>query len=114
LKYRVLIAIFIIIALSSQTVPMSDAEYVLSVITDKPIARGAHSMAFDPHNDVALIFGGFNFVGGWHSLGDTWTYSYTDNSWTQLTLTTRPSARSNHAMVYCNQTNEMIRHGLKS
>jgi len=111
LKYRVLIVVFIIIALSTQSVHLTDAEYVQAVITDKPVARGAHSMVFDPHNNVAMLFGGFNFAGGWHSLGDTWTYSYTDNSWTELTLFPRPSARSNHAMVYCNQTNEIILYG---
>jgi hypothetical protein len=111
LKYRVLIVMFIIIALSTQTITVSEADYIQAEITIKPPARGAHSMVFDPHNDVAVIFGGFNLAGGWHSLGDTWTYSYTDNSWTQLTLTPRPSARSNHAMVYCNQTNEIILYG---
>ncbi len=111
MKYRVLLVIFIIIALVTQAVPSTDAEFVPALITVKPLARGAHSMAYDPYNDVAVIFGGFNFDGGWHSLGDTWTYSYTENSWTELTLTTRPSARSNHAMVYCNQTNEIILYG---
>jgi hypothetical protein len=111
LKYRVLIVMFIIITLSTQTITVSEADYVQAEITVKPQARGAHSMVFDPHNSVAVVFGGFNFVGGWHSLGDTWTYSFTDNSWSQLTLTTRPSARSNHAMVYCNETNEIILYG---
>ncbi|MHA2323704.1 MAG: Kelch repeat-containing protein, partial [Candidatus Thorarchaeota archaeon] len=50
-------------------------------------------------------------VGGWHYLGDTWIYSYTANSWTRLVLTPSPSARSNHAMVYCNETNEIILYG---
>ena len=111
LKFRVLIVTFIIIALSTQAVAVAEADYVQAEITVKPPARGAHSMAFDPHNDVAVIFGGFNFAGGWHSIGDTWTYSYADNSWTELTLSPRPSARSNHAMVYCNQTNEIILYG---
>jgi hypothetical protein len=111
LKYGVLIAVFIIIALSIQTVPVVDATYIQAEITDKPEARGAHSMAFDTHNGVAVIFGGFSLTGGFHSIGDTWTYSYTDNSWTELTLSPSPSSRSNHAMVYCNQTNEIILYG---
>jgi len=100
-----------IIALIIQVVPSSNAENVLATITVKPEARGAHSMAFDPHNGVAVIFGGYAMTGGWHSLGDTWVYSYIENSWTELMLTPSPSARSNHAMVYCNETNEIILYG---
>jgi hypothetical protein len=111
LKHRVLIVVVIIIAFLIQVVPSSNAENVLATITVKPEARGAHSMAFDPHNGVAVIFGGFAMAGGWHSLGDTWVYSYIENSWTELILTPSPSARSNHAMVYCNETNEIILYG---
>jgi hypothetical protein len=98
-------------ALLTLTVPVSNAEYVHAQITVKPEARGAHSMAFDPYNGVAVIFGGFAMSGGWHYLGDTWIYSYSNNSWTSLTLSPSPSARSNHAMVYCNETNEIILYG---
>jgi hypothetical protein len=94
-----------------QIVPSSNVENVLAAITVKPEARGAHSMAFDPHNGVAVIFGGYATIGGWRSLGDTWVYSYTENSWTELVLTPSPPARSNHAMVYCNETNEIILYG---
>jgi hypothetical protein len=111
LKYRVLIVMFTIIALVAQTVLLSDAENVQAQITLKPEARGAPSMAFDSHNGVAVIFGGYTNVGGWNYLGDTWVYSYTANSWTRLVLTPSPSARSNHAMVYCNETNEIILYG---
>lgn len=111
MKQRVLIVVFIVIVLSVQTVHLSDANYVQAQITVKPEARGAHSMVFDPHNGVAVIFGGFSITGGWHSFGDTWIYSYTENSWTQLTLSPRPSARANHVMVYCSETNEIILYG---
>jgi hypothetical protein len=110
-KFRVFIAICITIAFAIQIIPLSSAEYVHAQISIRPEARGAHSMAFDPHNGVAVIFGGFAMSGGWHYLGDTWVYSYTENSWTSLTLTPSPSARSNHAMVYCNETNEIILYG---
>jgi N-acetylneuraminic acid mutarotase len=111
LKHRVLIVIFIVIALATQTVPSIDAEFVPALITDKPQARGGHSIAFDSHNGVAVIFGGYTMDSGWQNLRDTWVYSYTENSWTRLTLTPSPSARSNHAMVYCNETNEIILFG---
>jgi hypothetical protein len=111
LKNRILIVFVIIISLIIQIVPSSSAENVLAAITTRPEARGAHSMAFDPQNGVAVIFGGYGTIGGWHSLGDTWVYSYTENSWTELALTPSPPARSNHAMVYCNETDEIILYG---
>ena len=76
--------------------------------TSTPEARGMHGMAYDPYNDVAVIFGGTTMEGGIHSLGDTWTYSYGMNTWTELILTPSPPSRANHAMVYCNATEEII------
>jgi len=110
-KFRVLIVICIAIAFITQTIPLSSSEYVPAQTSIRPEARGAHSMTFDPYNGVAVIFGGFAMSGGWHHLGDTWIYSYTENSWTSLTLSSSPSTRSNHAMVYCNETNEIILYG---
>jgi hypothetical protein len=79
---------------------------LLQAIT--PEARGMHGMAYDPYNDVVVVFGGTTLEGGIHSLGDTWTYSYSANTWTELVLTPSPPPRSNLAMVYCNATEEII------
>ena len=111
MKHRFPIVVFIIIALMTIVVPSSNAETIVAEIIIKPEARGAHSMAFDPHNGVAVIFGGYATTGGWRYLSETWVYSYSENSWTRLFLTPQPSARSNHAMVYCNETNEIILYG---
>lgn len=111
LKYRGFIIVLMVMTLMLQTALLSHAEYTQAQISVRPTARGAHSMVFDPYNNVIVIFGGFSMVGGWHYLGDTWIYSYTENSWTKLVLTPSPSARSNHAMVYCNETNEIILYG---
>lgn len=111
MKFRVLIVICIAIAFITQTIPLSSSEYVPAQTSIRPEARGAHSMTFDPYNGVAVIFGGFALSGGWNHLGDTWIYSYTENSWTSLTLSPSPSTRSNHVMVYCNETNEIILYG---
>ncbi|MFW9810423.1 MAG: kelch repeat-containing protein, partial [Candidatus Thorarchaeota archaeon] len=81
------------------------------IIKAQPDARGAHSMTFDSYNGVAVIFGGTSFEGGIHSLHDTLTYTYASDQWAELTCTTTPPARSNHAMVYSNQTNEIIMYG---
>lgn len=97
--------------LSLQISPLAALGTAPSDIAVRPEARAAHSMTFDPYNGVSMIFGGFSFEGGVHSLGDTWIYSYAENEWTKLMLTPSPSARSNHAMVYCNETNEVILYG---
>jgi len=83
----------------------------MSQTSDTPGIRMSHAMAYDPHNEVAVMFGGMTTEGGFRSLGDTWTYSYELNTWTELTLTTRPPARCMHNMVYCNGTNEIILFG---
>jgi hypothetical protein len=68
-------------------------------------------MTFDPHNGVAVVFGGTSLVGGIHSLSDTLTYSYPGNQWAEHMCPESPTSRSNHAMVYCNQTNEIFMYG---
>ncbi|MFW9893971.1 MAG: kelch repeat-containing protein, partial [Candidatus Thorarchaeota archaeon] len=94
-----------------QIIMVSDAQCLLPIIKAQPDARGAHSMTFDSYNGVAVIFGGTSLEGGIHSLHDTLTYTYASDQWTELTCTTAPPARSNHAMVYSNQTNEIIMYG---
>ncbi|UCH05441.1 MAG: hypothetical protein JSW05_04545, partial [Candidatus Thorarchaeota archaeon] len=111
MKHRVLIMVFVVIILGVQTLRLSGAEYVQADITVKPEARGGHAMVFDPHNDVALIFGGISLEDGFHFLGDTWVYSYTENLWTELTLTPSPPPDDNIALVYCDETNEVIFYG---
>jgi hypothetical protein len=111
MKYRALIVTFVVLALTTQAVPITGSGCLLPILTLYPEARGAHAMTFDPHNGVAMIFGGTSMDGGIHSLGDTLTYSYTDNQWAQRVCPSSPPSRSNHAMVYCSQTNEIIMFG---
>lgn len=68
-------------------------------------------MAFDPFNGVAVVFGGTSLDGGIHSLSDTLTYSYPDSQWAEHMCPESPTARSNGAMVYCSQTNEIFMFG---
>jgi hypothetical protein len=111
LRYRVIFIVLLIAILGIQTDYRSGSQAVVSAITTRPEARGAHSMVFDPYNGVTMIFGGTSLTGGYHNLGDTWVYSYTENTWTRLVLSPSPPVRSNHAMVYCNATNEIILFG---
>ncbi|MFW9813802.1 MAG: kelch repeat-containing protein [Candidatus Thorarchaeota archaeon] len=90
---------------------MTSSGCLLPALTMFPEARGAHSMTFDPYNGEAVVFGGTSFDGGIHSLSDTLTYSYPDNQWAEHMCPESPPARSNHAMVYCSQTNEIFMYG---
>ncbi|MFX1483831.1 MAG: Kelch repeat-containing protein [Promethearchaeota archaeon] len=111
MSLRGLVVTLTTLALVIHAVPASDAQCLLPIVLAKPEARGAHSMVFDPYNEMVVVFGGTSMEGGLHSLGETLTYSYPSNQWARLTCTANPSARSNHAMVYCNSTNEIILYG---
>jgi N-acetylneuraminic acid mutarotase len=92
----------------SLSISLSSAHHIPAQDTNNPGPRGAHAMVYDPYNEQIVLHGGAST--GFHYLGDTWGYSYTTNSWTRLSRTS-PTARANHAMVYCNSTNEIILFG---
>jgi hypothetical protein len=79
--------------------------------TEYPSSRGDHGWTFDDYNNVIVMFGGVTTADGIHSLDETWLYDYAHNTWTELTLTESPSARSGHVMVYCDMTHEIIMYG---
>jgi N-acetylneuraminic acid mutarotase len=78
-----------------------------------PSARSSHAMAYDSQNNLTVLFGGYgyNSTGDLDYLNDTWVYSYTDNSWTNMTPATSPSARYGHAMAYDSQNNKVVLFG---
>ena len=76
-----------------------------------PEARAGHSMAFDRVNNVSLMFGGFSYVGGLHSIGDTWAYSAAKNEWNLLETFSHPSPRAGHSMAYCASTHKIVLYG---
>jgi len=64
----------------------------------RPPARKNHHLAFDPVNNVAVLFGGINDQE--NSLGDTWVYDYLTDTWTKLSPAQSPGGRDRGAMVY--------------
>jgi hypothetical protein len=64
-----------------------------------PSVRINTGLAFDPENNVTILYGGWDLEGTWNVYHDTWTYSYEDNIWTEMdagsetstTTTTTPS-----------------------
>ncbi|MFC2052593.1 kelch repeat-containing protein, partial [Chloroflexota bacterium] len=65
--------------------------------TSSPPARYAHTMAYDSSRNRIVLFGGDK---GGPDLGDTWEYDGTNQTWTEVTPTSSPSARSSHAIVF--------------
>jgi len=63
-----------------------------------PSARLYHAMAYDKKTARVILFGGAGT--GEQPLGDTWSYDYRANTWTELRPQTAPSARAWHSMAY--------------
>ena len=62
-----------------------------------PSARNGHSMVYDSNSDRVILFGGNNYS---MVFDDTWTYSYTADTWTQMSPENAPSKRWYTSMVY--------------
>ncbi len=77
-----------------------------------PGVRTASPLAYDIESDRMVIFG------GWASMeddatirGDTWTYDYNENNWTNMAPSVHPSARAGHAMAYNEKSDVMVLFG---
>jgi len=78
-----------------------------------PRARESFGMAYDEHNQVAVIFGGtyYDPMIGMTYLDDTWEYDYGTNTWTNITKPTRPPLRSDHDMAYDSENKVIVLFG---
>jgi hypothetical protein len=65
--------------------------------TKSPAPRLGHTMAYDPFNFQAILFGGETAAG---RSNETWAYDIFTRTWTSLSPSLSPSPRSKHAMVY--------------
>jgi len=71
----------------------------------KPSARNAHAMAYDSTNNKIVLFGGYY---GSSYYDDTWVYDVASDTWTEKSLSTKPSARFGHAMAYDSTNNKIV------
>jgi serine/threonine protein kinase len=80
--------------------------------------RSGHSMVWDDHDNLLLVFGGIDNAG--HLLNDLWSYSPETGQWKQLSAAgaagscnsgTIPSARMNAAMVWDNVDQQVLLYG---
>ena len=74
-----------------------------------PIPRSRHSMAYDSTHNQVILFGGFDYNGNLN--GETWIYTYSNNSWINMNPLTNPSARAGHYMVYDSTHDHVILFG---
>jgi len=78
--------------------PVANNWTELRPVGTQPSARSRQSMAYDLTGARMIIFGGQDIAGG--SLGDTWAYDSSANTWTKLEPSgTQPSARAGQVMV---------------
>jgi fibronectin type 3 domain-containing protein len=73
-----------------------------------PAALSAHSMVYDAQSDRIILFGGSRTAG---PSDETWSYDYDTNTWTDLTPTSRPSARSSSGMAYDSESDVVVLFG---
>jgi len=74
------------------------------------IARDQHALDYDVKTDEYILFGGTrNNV----YFNDTWSFNYSNKTWTKEETSGSPSARASHSMVYDNILNRFILFGGK-
>jgi hypothetical protein len=74
---------------------------------NSPPARANHMMTYDSADDVAVMFGGWNGP----YLGDTWIYSFQNNTWINKSPQASPSPRERGGVVYAAKHDEVILYG---
>ncbi len=73
-----------------------------------PSARYYHSMVYESSTMKFILFGGKNDS---TSLGDTWSYDDSTNTWTNMSPSLSPSYRHGHSMVYDKYSNKVVLFG---
>ncbi len=73
-----------------------------------PSPRSDSAIAYDPQDDLLLLFGGFN---GTAYLGDGWSYDMASDRWTPVQNTVAPSRRADGRMTYDPRTGAFYLYG---
>jgi len=74
----------------------------------KPSARSGAAIAYDSATSQIVLFGGVN---GSTYDNDTWVYTPSNDTWTQESPSTHPTARSGAAMAYDSATSQIVLFG---
>ena len=89
----------------------SAAEWRNMPVDGSPPARWDHTLTADDENRRLIVFGGHG--ADFEPLGDTWTYSFGDQTWSQLDLT-GPDPRFGHAVAIDPEARRMLLFGGQS
>ena len=73
-----------------------------------PSSRAGHAMAYDVHRDRVVLFGGRSDAG---PNNETWTYSFSSNTWTNMNPVSPPAPRWNHSMAYDSRSGRVLLFG---
>ena len=87
-----------------------DGERWRRTATAGPPARNTHAMAYDSARQRIVLFGGLTRIDGTLTpLDDTWEWD--GDTWHEVETTTRPPARSDHAMAYDSARDRVVLFG---
>lgn len=87
---------------------VSESRWTNETNDKKPKARGGHSMATIWGTNKILLFGGTDGVGYFN---DTWMYSFSDNSWTEIKYSIGPVGRMGHTLASDYKTHSIVLFG---
>jgi N-acetylneuraminic acid mutarotase len=78
--------------------------------TDYPIGRANLMMAYDIESDIIIIYGGWKTPEPFE-LGDTWSYDYNNDNYTNMDPVTAPPVREVGMMAYDSQSDKIVMFG---
>ncbi|TFG29843.1 hypothetical protein EU527_15290 [Candidatus Thorarchaeota archaeon] len=79
---------------------------------DWPSARFGHKVQFIPLSNQMLLFGGETIIDGeYQQLDDTLVYSFSNNSWNEISSSIHPSGRHNYGLSFNSDENQVLLFG---
>ncbi|MBY9016886.1 MAG: hypothetical protein KGD68_14445 [Candidatus Lokiarchaeota archaeon] len=98
-RSKILILGLIVVIISSGTI--GTLLFIAVIHNASPSARYGSAMVYDPVLQKEIFFGGgYQDTTGYELFNDMWLFDQTNNLWTEINPTVKPSARSSHSMVY--------------
>lgn len=73
---------------------------------DSPSPRSDSSIAYDPENDVIVLFSGYRQDEV--KTRETWVYSFEDNNWIRRNSENTPLHQYGHYMIYALETGQLL------
>ena len=90
--------------------PNNAIQQSIEAEVDFPIGRANLMMAYDIESDITIIYGGWKNPAPFE-LGDTWSYDYDTDTYTNMSPTISPPVREVSGMVYDSQSDKIVLFG---